>query len=203
MILEFDSTAFETDSALGDNTLKKIINIPFSGEYQISTKRDQGLADRVVHLIKTEDLAFSKQLLAGHITASAFLINHQRDKVLLTHHAKLGKWLQLGGHCDGIKDPKFSALREAYEESGLSRIDHLSDKILDIDIHEIPEHKGVMAHLHYDIRYALQADDQQAFIISDESNDLKWVPLAELEDYNPEPSILVFRDKLPDFLSGI
>lgn len=180
-----------------------MMNIPLSGEYLISSERDQELADRVVNLIETENLAFSKKLLAGHITASAFLLNKQRDKVLLTHHAKLGKWLQLGGHCDGIKDPRYAALKEAYEESGLPRIDHLSDQILDIDIHEIPEHKGVPAHLHYDIRYALEADDQQAFIISDESNDLKWVPLIELEDYNPEPSLLVMRDKFPDFLNVI
>lgn len=180
-----------------------MMNIPFSGEYFISSQRDQKLANRVVNLIETEGLAFSRKLLTGHVTASAFLINKQRDKVLLTHHAKLGKWLQLGGHCDGIKDPRFAALKEAYEESGLERVDHISDHILDIDIHGIPEHKGIPAHLHYDIRYALEADDQQPLIISDESNDLKWVPLLELEDYNSEPSLLVFRDKLPAFLSSL
>lgn len=180
-----------------------MMNIPFSGEYFISSQRDQELADRVVNLIETESLAFSRKLLTGHVTASAFLINKQRNKVFLTHHAKLGKWLQLGGHCDGIKDPRFAALKEAYEESGLARIDHISDNILDIDIHRIPEHKGVPAHLHYDIRYALEADDQQTFIISDESNDLKWVPLMQLENYNSEPSLLVFRDKLPTFLSSL
>lgn len=179
-----------------------MINVPFSGKYLISSQRDQELSDRVVNLIQTEELAFSRELLRGHVTASAFLLNLQRDKVLLTHHAKLGKWLQLGGHCDGIKDPRFAASREAYEESGLPRVDHISDYILDIDIHEIPAHKGVPAHLHYDIRYALEADDQQPFIISHESNDLKWVPLAKLEDYNPEPSLLVLRDKLQSFLNN-
>lgn len=180
--------------------MKNILNIPFSGQYTVTTPRDQELTSRVVELIETQPMAFSKKLLSGHITASAFLINMQRDKVLLTHHAKLGKWLQLGGHCDGIKDPRFAALKEAYEESRLPRIDHLSDQILDIDIHEIPEHKDVQAHLHYDIRYALEADDQQPLVISDESNDLKWVPLIELEKYNPEPSLLVMRDKLKQLL---
>jgi 8-oxo-dGTP pyrophosphatase MutT (NUDIX family) len=173
-----------------------MINIPYSGTYYISSQRDQDLADRVIRLIEGENLAFSKQLLTGHITASAFLLNMKHDKVLLTHHAKLGKWLQLGGHCDGIKDPKFAALKEAYEESGLPRIDHIFDQILDIDIHEIPEHKDVQAHLHYDIRYALETDERHPFIVSDESNDLKWIPLDELEDYNPEPSLIVMRDKL-------
>lgn len=101
-----------------------ITNIPYSGNYQINDQRDQDMAERTSKLIKDEALAFSKKLLSGHITASVFLINATRDKVLLTHHAKLGKWLQLGGHCDGIKDPFFNAHKEAYEESGLSRSIH-------------------------------------------------------------------------------
>lgn len=180
-----------------------MIKIPFSGEYSISSQRDQELSNRVITLIETQDLAFSKQLLCGHITASAFVINKQHDKLLLTHHAKLGKWLQLGGHCDGIKDPRFIALKEAYEESGLTRIDHISDAIFDIDIHQIPKYQNVPAHLHYDIRYLLEADDQHVLAISNESIDLKWVPLLELEKYNSEPSLLLMREKLPKFLDRL
>lgn len=178
-----------------------IINIPYSGNYQINDQRDQDMAERTSKLIKDEALAFSKKLLSGHITASVFLINATRDKVLLTHHAKLGKWLQLGGHCDGIKDPFFNAHKEAYEESGLSRIDPLSNEILDIDIHPIPEHKGVSAHFHYDIRYVFEADENEPLNISSESNDLKWVPLSQLENYNDDQRLLVMRDKLAGFIA--
>ncbi|MBO6919699.1 MAG: NUDIX hydrolase [Rhizobiaceae bacterium] len=159
------------------------------------------MADRLCQLIETENLAFSKKLLTGHVTASVFLTNKSRDKVLLTHHAKLQKWLQLGGHCDGIKDPFYNAHKEAYEESGLTRIDPVSRLILDIDIHPIPEHKGVPAHLHYDVRYLFEADEKQPLDISDESNDLKWVLLDELETYNDDPRLLVMRDKLDAFIA--
>lgn len=180
-----------------------ITNIPYSGSYLISNKRDEDIAARVCELINTNDLAFSKKLLSGHVTASAFLINRTHDKVLLTHHTKLGRWLQLGGHCDGIKDAFFNAKKEAYEESGLTRIDAISDQILDIDIHPIPEHKGIPAHLHYDIRYLFEANEDDAFEISDESADLKWVPLNALEDYNDDPRLTIMRDKLPQFINNL
>lgn len=178
-----------------------IKNIPYSGAYQIYDQRDQDMADRICRLIADEELAFSKRLLSGHVTASVFLINITRDKVLLTHHAKLQKWLQLGGHCDGIKDPFYNAHKEAYEESGLTRIDPVSRQILDIDIHPIPEHKGVQAHEHYDVRYLFEADEKEPLNISDESNDLKWVPLDQLEDYNDDPRLVVMRDKLDAFIA--
>jgi 8-oxo-dGTP pyrophosphatase MutT (NUDIX family) len=178
-----------------------IVNIPYSGNYQISDQRDQDMADRICQLISEEELAFSKKLLKGHVTASVFLINSNRDKVLLTHHAKLQKWLQLGGHCDGIKDPFYNAQKEAYEESGLTRIEIVSRQILDIDIHPIPEHKGVPAHFHYDIRYVFEADNNDKLNISDESHDLKWVPLNQLEDYNDDSRLLVMRDKLEAFIT--
>ncbi len=178
-----------------------IKNIPYSGAYQIYDQRDQDMADRICRLIADEELAFSKRLLSGHVTASVFLINSTRDKVLLTHHAKLQIWLQLGGHCDGIKDPFYNAHKEAYEESGLTRIDPVSRQILDIDIHPIPEHKGVPAHLHYDVRYLFEADEIEPLNISDESNDLKWVPLDQLENYNDDPRLVVMRDKLDAFIA--
>lgn len=178
-----------------------IKNIPYSGQYHIDDQRDQDMAERTCKLIESNTLAFSKQLLKGHVTASVFLTNLERDKVLLTHHAKLGKWLQLGGHCDGIKDPFFNAHKEAYEESGMSRIDPVSSMILDIDIHPIPEHKGVPRHFHYDIRYVFEADDNDPLNVSDESHDLKWVPLDLLEDHNDDPRLLIMRDKLGAFFA--
>lgn len=178
-----------------------IMNVPYSGPYFIDDARDQDMADRTTKLIKEQELAFSKKLLTGHVTASAFVINMKRDKVLLTHHAKLGKWLQLGGHCDGIKDPLFNAHKEAYEESGLTRIEPLSKSILDIDIHPKPEHNGVPSHSHYDIRYLFAADEREPLNISDESNDLKWVTLDQLEDYNNDHRLLIMRDKLGDFIA--
>lgn len=191
----------QIDSHISFKALIMIKNVPYSGPYYISNARDRDMMDRTCKLITEEELAFSKKLLIGHVTASVFLISLKRDKVLLTHHAKLGKWLQLGGHCDGIKDPFFNAYKEAYEESGLNRINPVSKTILDIDIHPIPEHKGVPSHLHYDIRYLFEADEREPLDISDESNDLKWVSLDQLEDYNNDHRLLIMRNKLSAFIA--
>jgi 8-oxo-dGTP pyrophosphatase MutT (NUDIX family) len=138
--------------------------------------------------------AFSRDpLIGGHVTGSAFILAPVRSAVLLTHHRKLDIWIQLGGHCDGIADARFVALKEAYEESGLSRIRLLSEQVLDVDIHQIPAGKEP-AHLHYDTRFLMQAEAGD-IAVSDESHDLAWVPLDQLEDYTQERSVLQMREK--------
>ncbi|WP_310620324.1 NUDIX hydrolase [Flexibacterium corallicola] len=179
----------------------KTVTIPLSGLFEVHTQRDQVNAEKMTKLINGRGNAFSRDPAYDHVTASAFILNEERSKVLLTHHAKLGKWFQLGGHCDGIKDPFFSALKEAYEESGLLRIEAPSRQIFDIDIHLIPSIKGDPAHYHYDIRYIFYADEHQETVISEESNDLKWIPLGELEQYTQDYGVLVLKEKPAGFTS--
>jgi len=128
----------------------------------------------------------------GHVTASAFVLSPDLGSVLLTHHRKLGLWLQLGGHCDGIVDTRFVALKEAYEESGLRQITPLSQDILGIDCLPVPAFGPDPAHLHYDVRYLMRAHDR-GITVSAESHDLAWVPLPELERYTQEPTMLRLR----------
>ncbi|WP_287598615.1 NUDIX hydrolase [Thermomonas sp.] len=122
---------------------------------------------------------FRRERLAGHFTASCWLVDRSGARVLLTHHRKLGLWLQLGGHADGQRELPLAALREAEEESGLSDL-RVSDAIFDLDRHWIPEHKSVPAHWHYDVRYVVQAGDDEAYTISEESLDLAWRRIDEL-----------------------
>ena len=86
---------------------------------------------------------FERSLLHGHFTASAWVVDKDFKFALLTHHAKLERWLQLGGHADGIEDLRVVAQKELEEESGLSGSRFYSNEIFDIDIHTIPERKGV------------------------------------------------------------
>ncbi|MDQ3038557.1 MAG: NUDIX hydrolase, partial [Pseudomonadota bacterium] len=97
----------------------------------------------------------------------------------LTHHRKLGMWLQLGGHADGERDLRVAAMKEAEEESGLTGL-NIEPAIFDLDRHRIPEHKGVPEHWHYDVRYVVHAADNEAYIVSDESHDLAWRDIGEL-----------------------
>ena len=122
---------------------------------------------------------FRRERLAGHFTASVWLVSADGGRVLLTHHRKLGMWLQLGGHADGERDLKIAALKEAEEESGLTELS-IEPGIFDLDRHLIPEHKGVPEHWHYDVRYIVRASENEAYIVSDESHDLAWRTIAEL-----------------------
>ena len=130
------------------------------------------------------------------MTASAWIVHPNRGKVLLTHHRKLGRWLQPGGHSDGDADSLAVALREAREESGLDLVAQAARPI-DIDIHEIPARGSEPAHLHYDLRYALQARSD-AFTVSAESHDLAWVAFDGLETFTTEESVLRMRRKWLD-----
>ena len=145
---------------------------------------------------------FERDLWAGHVTGSAWVVNAARDSVLLTHHRKLGRWLQLGGHSDGNPDSLAVALSEAHEESGLE-VKPLATVVFDLDIHEIPARKQDPAHFHFDVRFALQVTGSEEFRVSPESLDLAWVPIAQLSDYTDEESMLRMARKWPAFVAAI
>lgn len=125
--------------------------------------------------------AFERARPDEHFTASAWLVAGDGARVLLTHHRKLGLWLQLGGHADGDRDLVRAALKEAQEESGLGGL-RIDPEIFDLDRHRIPEHNGVPAHWHYDVRYVVRADGDEAFVVGDESHALVWRTIAPLAE---------------------
>ncbi|MGY3803248.1 NUDIX hydrolase [Pigmentibacter ruber] len=164
--------------------------------------------DEIISFVKKNDNCFYRDCLKGHITSSALVVNHDFTKILLTYHAKLNKWLQLGGHCDGESIVHYSALREAKEESGLTSIDFVDifnfpNKLIDmgipqsfdLDIHFIPERKNEPSHFHYDIRFLLISSDEN-ITISEESLDLKWIQINEVNFYTQEVSCLRQVEKL-------
>ncbi len=128
--------------------------------------------------------------LDGHLTASAWIVDPVRERTLLTHHRKLDRWLQLGGHVDGEADLATAALREAQEESGLSRLRLVSPEVFDVDRHRIPARGAEPGHWHFDVRFLIEADPTELLKISSESKDLAWVTLADVAHFNSEESLL-------------
>ena len=122
---------------------------------------------------------FERERLAGHFTASCWLVDRSGERTLLTHHRKLGMWLQLGGHADGERDLQVVALKEAEEESGLRGLS-IAAGIFDLDRHLIPAHKDVPAHWHYDVRYVVHAGEDEAYTVSEESHDLAWRLISDV-----------------------
>jgi len=141
--------------------------------------------ENTLSFVRRTPLCASRETLSGHVTASAWILSPDLNAVLLTHHKKLGRWLQLGGHVEDDVSIQAAALREAREESGIPRMDLLDEALFDIDVHLIPERKGTPAHYHYDFRFLIQAGYRD-FIVSPESNDLAWLdatkPLESLAD---------------------
>ncbi|MFX3657893.1 MAG: NUDIX hydrolase [bacterium] len=142
-----------------------------------------------IEFVAAHERCFERDLWAGHVTGSAWLVDGSGDRVLLTHHRKLGRWLQLGGHSDGNPRTLEVALKEAREESGLD-VRPLSEAVFDLDVHEIPARRSDPAHHHFDVRFALQVVGDEAFRVSGESLDLAWVPIDRLGDYTGEDSVL-------------
>lgn len=166
-------------------------------KYKTVYEEERGFAQKFIELLQHPG-AYQRLHLPGHITGSSWIVNNDGTKVLLVKHAALHKWLQPGGHADGDENVFRVALREANEETGLVNLTPVGSGFLDIDIHAIPARKDLSfpQHDHYDVRFLFQADEADELKISDESTDLKWVELRELEKYNSEKSILRLRSKL-------
>ena len=159
--------------------------------HQPFNQHESKMLARVSAFVHEHEDCFERSLLVGHVTGSAWIVDEERESALLIHHAKLGKWLQPGGHCDGDSDVLRVAMREAEEETGVTRIVPLLDgAIFDVDAHDIPARKNAPAHVHYDIRYAFEAKRSAPLQISAESKELRWVALGRIGELNTDESVL-------------
>ncbi|HTI25093.1 MAG TPA: NUDIX hydrolase [Kutzneria sp.] len=115
----------------------------------------------------------------GHITASALVLDATAENVLLTLHPRVGRWLQLGGHCEpsdlSLVD---AALREATEESGIRGL-RIEPTPLHVDVHGITCSLGLPTR-HFDVRFLVRAPVGAKPVRSAESIDLQWWPVEAL-----------------------
>lgn len=147
--------------------------------YQARWSTETDVAGLFCELLADAEDPFVRRRLAGHFTASSWLVDRSGTRVLLTHHRKLDRWLQLGGHADGDRDLSRVALREAEEESGLCGLT-VEPAMFDLDRHWIPERGDVPGHWHYDVRYVVRAGDNEDYVVSEESHDLAWREIAQI-----------------------
>jgi 8-oxo-dGTP pyrophosphatase MutT (NUDIX family) len=157
--------------------------------------------DRLRDFVQRAPDCLERSCVEGHITGSALVTDPTGQHVLLTLHAKLHKWLQLGGHVDGEADVPNAALREAQEESGRPEVDFFPYEPalgatqlerplpFDLDIHLIPARKQDPAHFHFDVRFLCRLDPALPFVISEESHDLRWLSLSDAQTLTDERSM--------------
>lgn len=148
-----------------------------------------GLAAEFMAFAAANRTVFTRAHLAGHFTASAFVVSADGERALLLHHAKLGRWLQPGGHADGDVDLARVALREAEEETGLAGL-VVEPAIFDLDRHAIPARGAEPEHWHWDVRYAVRCSGDESPRINSESREFAWRRIDELaSDQTIDPSI--------------
>jgi 8-oxo-dGTP pyrophosphatase MutT (NUDIX family) len=138
------------------------------------------LRSAYVEHLRTHDDGMLRSCVPAHLTASALVLDHTGEQVLLTLHRKGGFWGQLGGHCEPQDDTlAAAALREATEESGIDGLRLVGDAPVDLDRHALSTAFGTCGE-HLDVRYAVVAPPGAEPVVSEESDDLAWFPAGDL-----------------------
>ncbi|GAB3336412.1 NUDIX hydrolase [Larkinella ripae] len=166
--------------------------------HQPVDETEQNMLAQTIHFVKNHPDCFERQLKIGHVTGSAWIVSPDRRQVVLLHHAKLDRWFQPGGHADGDPDILGVARREAEEETGLPNVRVVSPAIFDVDVHTIPARGEEPEHLHYDIRFLLEADTGQPFIRTRETKGVRWVDVDKIAELTAEKSIIRMNSKKKD-----
>lgn len=140
-----------------------------------------------------------------HFTASNWIVNKDRTKVLMIYHNIYKSWAWVGGHADGDADLLHVALKEAQEETGLKNFKVLSDRIFGITIGTVESHikrgKFVSSHLHFDCCYLLEADEnEELHIKEDENSGVKWIDIDKAVEISNEENMKPIYRKLNEKL---
>ncbi|MDO3402575.1 NUDIX domain-containing protein [Mycolicibacterium neoaurum] len=152
--------------------------------WQPTDSAQDALRHAVLAFVLARPDACRRSCLPGHITASALVLDHSGTQALLTLHPRVGRWLQLGGHCeDGDPDIVAAALREATEESGIDGL-HIDSELVAIHVHPLTCSLGEPTR-HLDLQFVVRAPAGAEITRSEESLDLRWWPLEAMPPGDP------------------
>ena len=146
----------------------------------------------ILNWIENNENAFLRENAVAHITASAWVVNKDRSKVLMVYHNIYNPWSWLGGHADGETDQLSVAVREVKEEAGISNVRPVSDEIFSLESLTVDGHvkkgKYVSSHLHLNVTYLLEADSEESVSIKeDENSGVAWFSPEEALKKSTEP----------------
>ena len=146
----------------------------------------------ILAFLAEHDDAFLRENLVAHMTASAWVVNPARNKVLMVYHKLYDSWAWTGGHADGETDLLAVALRECREETGVQHVRPSSEEIYSLEILTVDGHEKrgqyVPSHLHLNLTYLLEADDADSLQICEaENSGVRWFSLDEALTAPSEP----------------
>lgn len=165
-------------------------------------ERDQSV---MVDFIQHAENVLLRENRLAHFTASSWIVNKDRTKILLAFHNIYKSWSWTGGHADGEEDLLAVAVREAQEETGLIHVVPVSPDIFSLEIVTVDGHrkrgKYVSSHLHINVTYLLEADEEEMLRIKeDENSNVAWFPIEEAVAASCEPWMQIIYQKLNDKL---
>ena len=142
-------------------------------------------------IMDNED-AFSRENKIAHITATGWVVNKDRSKVLMVYHNIYDSWSWVGGHADGETDLLAVAIREVKEETGIKKVCPVTEDIFSLESLTVDGHikngSYISSHLHLNITYLLEADSEEAVSIKeDENSGVAWFAPEEALKKSSEP----------------
>ncbi len=166
---------------------------------------EQEEADRKLMLSYIENFkdTLTRENKICHFTASSWILNKERTKVLMIYHNIYDSWAWTGGHCDGDPDVLHVALKEAEEETSLKSIKPLNEDLASLEIITVDGHvkrgEYVSSHVHLNCSFLFEADENEALHIKeDENSDVKWVDINEAVKLTNEAKMVSIYKKLND-----
>ena len=157
--------------------------------------------------LKMENI-YTRDNQTAHFTSSSWIINKERNKVLMIYHNIYDSWAWTGGHADGDDDLIHVAIKEAKEETGLENLKPLINEIFSIEILPVAAHikrgKHISTHLHLNTTFLLEADENEFIRIKeDENSNIAWFDLEEAIQKSTEPHMKIVYQKLNDKLKTL
>ena len=171
--------------------------------FKAQEEKDRELMLR--YLDQFDDL-FRRENEFAHFTASSWVVNRERTKVLMVYHNIYQSWAWMGGHMDGETDFLATAIRETKEETGVEQVTPVSQELFSLEILSVDGHvkngKQVGTHVHLNLTYLLEADEtQETNIKPDENSGVAWMGLEEALSKCTEPYMRIIYAKLNDKLN--
>lgn len=177
-------------------------------KYVPYNEQEENDKEMILEYIDTFEDVLTRENRMCHFTASNWIINKERTKVLMIYHNIYDSWAWTGGHADGDCDLLHVALKEAEEETGLKNLKVLSDGIYGIQILTVDSHikrgKFVPSHLHLDCCFLLEADENEMLKIKeDENSGIKWIDIEKATEITNEEKMKPVYAKLNEKISRI
>ena len=161
-------------------------------KYVPSCEQEEADKKFILAFLKANENAFLRENTVAHMTASSWIVNPARDKVLMVYHNIYDSWSWTGGHADGERDMLSLALRECREETGIEHVRAVSPEIYSLEVLTVDGHEKrgsyVSSHLHLNVTYLFEADENDTLhICREENSGVAWFGLEEALKASTEP----------------